>query len=62
MFEIVFDGLKMVLTLKKSIKKKYPFVKKIKSSSYGPKSLKMAKTHFWEKLKIKVFAQKLFLT
>jgi hypothetical protein len=34
--------------------------KKIKSTFKDPKSLNMAKMHFWEKLKNEAFAQKLF--
>jgi hypothetical protein len=35
-------------------------VKKIKRVFKGPKSLKMAQKHFWQKLKNKAFAKKLF--
>jgi hypothetical protein len=37
-------------------------VKKLKALFKGPKSLKMVKIHFWQKLKNEAFAQKLFLT
>ena len=55
--------LKVLLTLKKFVSvNKYSFGKKIISAFNGPKSLKIAKTHFWQKLKNEAFAQKLFLT
>jgi hypothetical protein len=39
-------------------KKKYSFGKNIKSAFKDPKSLKMAKTHFWQKLKNEAFLPK----
>jgi hypothetical protein len=44
------NGLKILLTRKKFVRrKKYSFSKKIKSSFKGPKSLKMTETHFCQK-------------
>jgi hypothetical protein len=43
-------------------KKNTSLVIKIKSAFKCLKNLKMAKTYFWQKLKNKAFAQKLFLT
>ena len=37
-------------------------VKKIKNAFKSPKSLKIVKKYFWQKLKNEAFAQKLFLT
>jgi hypothetical protein len=45
-------------TQKVHLKKKV----KIENALKSPKSLKMAKTHFWQKLKNKTFAKKRFLT
>jgi hypothetical protein len=51
-------GLKVLLTYKKSIwRKKYLFDKKIKNAFNGSKSLKITKTHFWQKFKNKAFAE-----
>jgi hypothetical protein len=66
-FEIVFERLKNAfniqkIRLKKKKKKNHLFGKKIKSAFKGPKSLKIAKKHFWQKLENEAFAQKLFLT
>jgi hypothetical protein len=49
----------MLLALKKSVRrKKYSFGKKIKSTFKGSKSLKITKTHVWQKLKNEAFVQK----
>jgi hypothetical protein len=53
-------GLKMILTFKKSVyrKKKYSFDRNIKNAFDDPKSLKMVKAYFWQKLENNAFAQK----
>ena len=58
--------LKMCLTFKKFVwRKKFLFgkkkKKKIENAFKGPKSLKMIKTYFWQKLKNEAFAIKQFL-
>jgi hypothetical protein len=55
----VFEGFNIQ---KVRLNKKYSFGKKIKSAFQGPKSLKIVKTHFWQKLKNEAFAQKCLLT
>jgi hypothetical protein len=54
----------VLLTLKNSFEENSTRLVKIKnkSSFKGLKSLKIVKTHFWQKIKNKTFAQKLFLT
>jgi hypothetical protein len=60
----VFEGSKSAFNTQKVRlkKKKYSFGKKIKIAFKGPKSLKIAQTHFWQKLKNEAFAQKHFFT
>jgi hypothetical protein len=55
--------LEFRLLISKFLKKKNTrLVKKIESVFKGSKSLKMAKTHFWQKLKNEAFAKMRFLT
>jgi hypothetical protein len=51
-FEIAFERLKDAFNIQKiHLKKKnHSFGKKIKSAFKGPKSLKIAKKHFWKLL------------
>jgi hypothetical protein len=56
--------LEFRLLISKFLKKKKNtrLVKKIESVFKSSKSLKMVKTHFWQKLKNEAFAKKRFLT
>jgi hypothetical protein len=59
----VFERFKSTFnTQKVNLKNIYMFGKKIKSAFKDLKSLKIAKTHFWQKLKNEVFAKKCFIT